>query len=167
MISHDKLLELLEYNSETGVFTYKISGSGRNKKIGNIAGSIHHSGYRYIEIDDISYSEHRLAWFYCFKEWPINQLDHIDKNRSNNKLDNLRECTNRENSLNKVQQSKYGHNIYKTDSKFTVQFKIDGTIRRFGRYSLEQATVVRDYIHNLLLKGIEVPNENIVKEMFK
>ena len=100
---------LLDYNPETGVFTWKV-GRGRGAKKGQIAGYIHSSGYRYIRVGGRGYYAHRLAWFFYYNEWPKGHLDHKDRDRVNNAISNLRECTRSENGQNSTKSwgsSKY------------------------------------------------------------
>lgn len=59
------------------------------------------NGYRYIRIDLHKYFAHRLAWFYTHGVWPADQLDHRDRQRDNNRLDNLREATHPQNQQNR------------------------------------------------------------------
>lgn len=99
ILRHDRLLELVDYNPDTGIFTNKISRSNCSPA-GKILGTVNNSGHFIMQIDGVLYLAHRLAWFYCFKEWPINILDHKDRDPSNNSLDNLRECTKVTNSFN-------------------------------------------------------------------
>jgi HNH endonuclease len=97
-ISHAELLGILDYNPETGVFSWKIP---RPKiRVGNIAGSLHHKGYVHIELMGKHYAAHRLAWFYVTGEWPKDQIDHINMNKSDNSFKNLREATNGQNRAN-------------------------------------------------------------------
>lgn len=98
-LSHGFLLNTFSYDTDTGVFTYKVSRG--SKSAGSVAGYLHKSGYRYIEINGKGYAEHRLAWFYCFQEWPHINLDHIDRCKTNNSIDNLREVTQEENMWNR------------------------------------------------------------------
>lgn len=166
MISHNNLIEILSYDPDTGIFTWNETGSGTNKIKGNRAGWLHHSGYRYIEIDNIPYAEHRLAWFYCFEEWPSNQIDHIDRNRSNNSLDNLREVSSRENARNTSVSSKHGHNIYPNKKNFIVQYKQKNTVFRYGTYPLNKAVIVRDMVEEYLKLNGVLPEVQLIKKEY-
>jgi len=100
-VSHDRLLELLDYNCDTGVFTWRVK-TGSRSIVGEPAGWIHHSGYTNIKIYRKIYMAHRLAWFYITKSWPENQIDHIDRNKANNSISNLRDVTNQVNTHNNI-----------------------------------------------------------------
>lgn len=101
MIEHRRLLELLDYNPTTGVFTRKIGTKGG--KQGSIAGSLRkRDGYLIVSLDRRSYLGHILAWFYTHGVWPESELDHEDRVRSNNAISNLR-LSNR--SLNNFNQN--------------------------------------------------------------
>src|SRR5215467_6451852 len=92
------LKSILSYDEEIGVFTWKISKRGIIP--GREPGSIDKDGYRTIMIDGVNYFAHRLAWLYMFGRWPNNDIDHIDLNKSNNQLSNLREATRSQNMQN-------------------------------------------------------------------
>lgn len=68
---------------------------------GTIAGSLVPNGYKRLEFKRKSYAIHRLIWRYMHDTWP-ETIDHIDGNRANNKIDNLRDVSMRENSRNKA-----------------------------------------------------------------
>lgn len=100
-LPHNRLLELLHYEKETGVFTWiGRTGRGSNIRIGDAAGSIDHYGYAIIYIGGKHYKAHRLAWFYVTGEWPRHQIDHKDMNKINNAWTNLREATHGQNQHN-------------------------------------------------------------------
>jgi len=105
-ISHIKLIKLLDYDSSTGFFINKITRSSMSKK-GSRAGGYRPDGYRVLTIDKKQYLEHRLAWFYTYKEWPKNQIDHINGIRKDNFINNLREATFTENNRNKEAKGFY------------------------------------------------------------
>jgi len=98
MITQKELKHRLNYIPDTGVFTWRdIKGSRRANKI---AGSINNNGYRIITIDNIGYRAHRIAWLYVYGNLPLNQIDHINGIKTDNKIGNLRDVTQNENSKN-------------------------------------------------------------------
>ncbi len=98
------LMERLSYNEETGVFTWRpwvsapsFNGKWAGKQAGRLAGP----GRRQITIDGIPFMAARLAWLFVYGHWPIAQIDHINLNKDDNRIVNLREATNRQNAGNK------------------------------------------------------------------
>ena len=98
MLTAEFVRTLFDYNSETGVFTRRVS---RGKSpAGSIAGSCGSDGYIRIGIDGRSYRAHRLAWLYVNGFWPTSQIDHVNCIRTDNRASNLREATHGENQTN-------------------------------------------------------------------
>ena len=64
------------------------------------AGSISKEGYIKIKLKGKSYLAHRLIWLMFYGEWPKNEIDHIDGNRLNNSISNLRDVTRSINQKN-------------------------------------------------------------------
>jgi hypothetical protein len=98
MITHDELTQMLHYDPETGIFTWRISRG--SVKAGRVAGTSHNRGYRQIIINKRLYLVHRLAWFYVHGEWPPNDVDHINHVRADNRISNLRLATHSQNQAN-------------------------------------------------------------------
>ncbi|MFW5402706.1 HNH endonuclease [Yersinia sp. 1252 StPb PI] len=96
MITLERLKKILHYDSETGVFTWKIYRR-HNVGVGSTAGSPSNKGYIQIKVDGVSYKAHRLAWFYVHGRWPVEQIDHINQIKGDNRICNLREATNSQN----------------------------------------------------------------------
>ncbi|MEE9304294.1 MAG: HNH endonuclease [Thiotrichaceae bacterium] len=105
-ITQGHLKALLVYDCETGLFMWKFK-SGRYGRIpaGTIAGTSGKSGQGYIEIQLLGRlrKAHRLAWLYMTGSWPKNEIDHINRVRSDNRFSNLRESTLQQNLKNKCQ----------------------------------------------------------------
>ena len=101
LLTLERLKQLVCYNPETGVFTWKIRRKHCAQAVGAQAGSLNSKGYRRITVDGREYKAHRLAWFYVWGEWPT-LLDHINRDRSDNRLCNLRVATPSLNALNKT-----------------------------------------------------------------
>ena len=99
-INQEHLKELLHYDPETGVFKWKDTFGWRAKQ-GTIAGGINGSGYIYIRLKRKKYRAHRLAWLYTYGKFPEDQIDHINKDKTDNRLVNLRAVSNKENGKNK------------------------------------------------------------------
>lgn len=89
---------LLAYNSETDVFTWKVS-QGKARE-GSVAGTIQH-GYRKLTIDREQIKMHRLAWFMHYGAWPSGQIDHINGDRLDNRIANLRDVSHSINMQNR------------------------------------------------------------------
>ena len=127
-LDHAYLLSILDYNADTGVFTWKVQRRGaRGRGDGTLAGGIHiASGYHRIRIDGALFLSHRLAWFYSFGEWPPVKADHKNLNRSDNRLCNIRVASNSQNQWNQgiSTRNKSGHkNVawYKAYEMWQVQ----------------------------------------------
>ncbi len=88
-LTQEELKKNLNYNPGTGIFKWKVANNGRIK-IGNIAGYKNNDGYIQIKVNKKIYYAQRLAWLYMEGYFPENTMDHIDRNPSNNKWDNLR-----------------------------------------------------------------------------
>ncbi len=99
MINQSELKELLHYEPDTGIFTWKVS-LNRKIKIGSIAGTKNkYWGYIYIGLKQKKYRAHRLAWFYMTGEWPKG-IDHDNHIRDDNRWLNLKEATQSKNTKN-------------------------------------------------------------------
>ncbi|RTY61958.1 HNH endonuclease [Pseudomonas veronii] len=98
-ISHEELKSVLAYDADTGQFTWLVNSSAR-VQAGRSAGYMRkRDGYIVVRVRGHGYSAHRLAWFYTHGVWPV-VIDHIDRNRSNNAMENLREATASQNGMN-------------------------------------------------------------------
>jgi len=98
MITQKLLKELLNYDPDTGIFTWIIRRS-QSVKSGSIAGGVESLGYRRITISKKRYAAHRLAFLYMVGRFPT-EIDHINHKRDDDRWCNLREVTKSENHHN-------------------------------------------------------------------
>lgn len=100
MISQTRLRELLHYEPQTGAFTWKHTS--RRRIAGKEAGWINAKGYRQIEIDGVAYKAHRLAWLFVYGTWPRGEIDHLNRTKDDNRVDNLRDVSRPQNIRNQA-----------------------------------------------------------------
>ena len=96
----DHIKEYLEYRD--GAVYWKVS-MGNQTKFGYRAGCLDKTnGYRKLQIQGRPYMEHNIIWFLEKGQWPLHNMfiDHIDRNKLNNDISNLREVTVSENTKN-------------------------------------------------------------------
>lgn len=86
------------YDSSLGIL-YWNTGS----RCGHVAGSLSR-GYRRVQYRGKNYLVHRLVWAYVYGDWPKNQIDHIDGDKTNNRITNLRDVTATVNQQNQRRQ---------------------------------------------------------------
>ena len=147
MITSKRLKECLDYDEITGIFTWKEKRRGL--KIGDKAGSITDQGYTVIRIDSQIYRAHRLVWLWVYDEFP-KIIDHIDGDRSNNALCNLRNVDRKDNQKNMGNNSKNTSgemNImwYAPLNKWHVQIQSSGKRIHIGYYhNMADAILARD-----------------------
>lgn len=101
MIDVQYLKTVLNYDPETGVFIHKTTRSPRAFP-GARAGRINTNGHRQITIDGKHYMAHRLAWLWVYGIWPNILIDHINGNRDDNRIFNLRLATHKQNMENQA-----------------------------------------------------------------
>lgn len=165
MITQEYLKECLTYDSETGIFTWlkrprKHFKTERAWKVfnsqyaGKPAGAKKtdkksRTSYLIIQIDGKNYRAHRLAWFYVHGKWPDNQIDHINGNGMDNRLENLRDVTHRQNQINSKTRRDNISGVKgvfwcKTYKKFRALIQINGKQKHLGLFStLEAAAAAR------------------------
>lgn len=99
-VTAERLREVLDYEADTGLFIWKVALS-RIVAVGSVAGTIVGDGYRHIGIDGVYYGAHRLAWLHVHGDWPNGEVDHVNLDRSDNRISNLRLATNQTQSANR------------------------------------------------------------------
>jgi len=98
-ITHKDVLDTFDFSDGNLIWKKK---TGPRSKIGHVAGHLRKDGYVQIKFQHKLYAAHRLIWFLIYGEWPKNEVDHIDGNKSNNRLENLRDVTKSQNQQNRL-----------------------------------------------------------------
>ena len=141
-MSEELTKELLDerfiFNLETGVVTNRIRTAQRTM-VGEEAGCLRSNGYRRICINGRHLYTSRIIWFFVKGEWPIN-IDHINHDRSDNRLINLRSVTNAENHRNMSKRSDNTSGVAgvhwdKKASKWQAQIMVNGKRTHLGYFS--------------------------------
>lgn len=97
-LTAERLQELLNYDPSTGIFRWRVRRGGK-ASVGAEAGKFT-QGHRQIRIDGVLYYAHRLAWLWVTGEWPLNQIDHRNGEKADNRISKLRLATNTQNQYN-------------------------------------------------------------------
>jgi hypothetical protein len=148
--SQPDLWEMFSYDPLNGHLYWRQRDSIR-KSTRLPAGGIRQTGYRAISIRYKRYLHHRLVWSWFYGDIPAGyQIDHKDRNKANDRIDNLRLATPAQNNINQGvradSKSKYtGIHWYKTKQKWQVYTTIKGVRKHLGYYQdLDSAVKARN-----------------------
>ena len=147
-LTAEKLRSILHYDPATGIFTWKVSTSS-SVKIGDITGCPNGGGYLRLWLQSRLYLAHRLAWLHTYGVWPKDQIDHINRNRLDNRIANLREVSHKQNQQNRSKPSNNtsGHPgvcWHKRDFKWQAQIKHNRKQIHLGFFAtIEEAVAAR------------------------
>lgn len=132
----------VSYDKNTGIFL-RVERQGR-RKVGIPLGRLDKDGYLTLTIGKKTVRAHRLAWLMTYGQWPSKWLDHIDGNKSNNAISNLREITPSENQHNRSLVSRanntglLGVSYDKKRNKFCSCIRLHGKTYSLGRFNTKE-----------------------------
>lgn len=130
-MSIEELRTILRYDPQIGRVYWKVRVHGSWP--GDTAGTPDSRGYLSISINQARYQAHRIAYYLQTAEWPMDLVDHINGDRSDNRWTNLRAATKQQNGWNRAGRAKSGFKgVYPTQSgKWTARLKVGGRIYNF------------------------------------
>ena len=133
-LKQDRLKEVLDYDPETGVFTWKVNRRG-TARAGTRAGTPDPVGYHQIMVDGRRYQAHRLAFLFMTGNFPISEVDHINRDNTDNSWKNLRQATRSQNVANtKINcKNKSGYRNVCWDSGIG-RWRADGKVNNKSKY---------------------------------
>lgn len=118
--SQEELRELFDYKE--GELFWKVSPANR-VKVGDKAGIVNKNGYVVLSIKNRLYHAHRVIWKMFKGVDPSDNIDHINRNKSDNRIENLRELSNHHNALN---NSAKGYTYLTDRGKYQAQIRVAG-----------------------------------------
>jgi hypothetical protein len=138
-MTHQEIKEKFDYQG--GKLIWKIDRSDKVKK-GKIAGCLRKDGYISIHHNKQTYTAHRLIFCYFYGYMP-KYIDHINGNPSDNRIENLRECTSKQNNFNKKKYGKHKYKgVYKSYNRYKVQIMHNGILLYKGQYKTEEEAAI-------------------------
>lgn len=130
--------ERFDYDPDTGILTWR-NRSGNAKKGSRAGCASHWNGYRVVSLSGRQHQEHRIAWLHFYGAMPAGHIDHINGDRSDNRIANLRECSAAENAQNRKlhADNKSGYQgVHLTPKgKWRAQIKVRGFRHYLGDFS--------------------------------
>ena len=149
ILTAQRLKEVLHYDADTGQFTRcPVKGRRSHERVGTISKK-KHLAYLRARLDNKNYFAHRLAWLYVHGEWPNGQIDHINGDKVDNRISNLRVATPAQNAQNlrkarsNSKSGLIGTIWYGKKNKWRACIRVEGKIKHLGYFEqAEQAHAV-------------------------
>lgn len=142
ILTADQLREVLAYDPETGVFTWR--GPTPIRMAGKQAGYATVWGYQLIGIRRKYFFGHRLAWLYMTGSWPANDIDHINGVRDDNRFANLRDVSRSVNLQNQRRARRGKHSeaplgVWRVGNRWVSQINVGGEVKHLGSFGAPEA----------------------------
>jgi len=147
--SQERLIEVFDVIPESGDLIWKsradVGAPWNAKNAGKIAGHVRKDGYRTVAINGVSYYVHRIIWKMVYGTDPQELIDHVDQNKTNNRISNLRLASSSENARNVSSahiDSKSGiRGVYfnKRNSKWVASIATNGNRMFLGHFDTAEA----------------------------
>lgn len=143
----ERIKQLFDYDAQTGHLLWRAKGRGRVKT--RPAGTRLSTGYIGVVVGKRRYLAHRICWVVHFGAWPSDQIDHINGDKADNRICNLREATNAQNGKNartpiSNTSGVCGVTYDKVNRRWRSLIKVNGRQIHLGRWqSFEDAVKAR------------------------
>ncbi len=146
-LTQERVRELFDYR-EDGELIWKVRNSNRIK-VGDIAGHLGNGGYRRVMLHRKLFLSHRLIWLWWYGYLPEHDIDHINRNRLDNRINNLREVSRQCNLRNCVVSKRNSSGIIgvcwdRDRKKWQAKIEVAGVVNFLGRFdTLTGAAIAR------------------------
>ena len=143
VVDYNTVRAMLNYDRETGIFTRKVRTSNR-VHVGEVAGCPNSEGHLTICLRGRNYYAHRLAWLYVYGEWPAGNLDHVNRDPSDNRISNLRICNQTQNNANTAPRKSNtsgfkGVSWSRKDRRWVAGIRVNGKKKFLGNFRTKEA----------------------------
>lgn len=161
-LTADYVRSILEYDPLTGVFRWRerpeLRASRNTRFGGKVAGGPDVRGYTIISINRRQIKAHRPAWLHVYGKFPSSGLDHINRDKADNRIENLREGGQDRNALNRsfnLNNTTGGKGVIRTSSgKFMARVQRKGYHKYCKVFeTLEDASFAYDVAAHLIHGG--------------
>jgi hypothetical protein len=152
-MDHELLRAAFNYDPTTGVFTRKKKWG--SKSVGSVVGGLSRAGYVQINFNGRTHTAQRLAWLYVHGRWPAGVIDHINRNRADNRVKNLRDVSSSKNAHNSDARQNSQSNVKgvslrslrngrRPKKAWRADIMVNGTRKFLGNfYTVEDAAAAR------------------------
>lgn len=139
-ITREAVLKLFRYDRAEGKLYWKETSKYKQELTGREAGGINCKGYRRLEVDGEEYFAHRLVWLIETGEHPTDQIDHINRVKSDNRISNLRSVSDHQNKHNRGVQpnstsGETGVSYYRPGRKWRAYINVRGRQISLGYFT--------------------------------
>jgi len=145
-MTQEDVKRIFRYEPDSGNFIRKIAGANNSKPVGSIAGYTNSRGYRIINILGKNRRAHRVAFLYMEGYIP-EQVDHINRDKSDNRWSNLRAadaCLNMKNQPTVKENACNFRGVYKSRKRFRARIGDGGKMVSLGTFdTIQEAAAVR------------------------
>jgi hypothetical protein len=140
-ITLERIREVMDYDPATGVFIRKVK-TGPRHEVGERADKNLDNGYLRIGLDGRKLLAHRVAWLYVHGAWPKGFIDHINGDRSDNRIANLRAANHRINAENQVRAHATNRSgilgVYKFRDHWRARITSRGKVYNLGEFDSQK-----------------------------
>lgn len=150
----EQMRDLVSYDRATGKLIWKVRLPYSRAQAGSVVGTVSMHGYREFRAYNKMYKAHRVAWALENGVWPENDIDHINGDRTDNRIENLRPATRQQNTRNRKISARNksgfkGVSWNAHSKKWMAFFSLDGKRKFLGRFDVPEDAhaVYRDAVN--------------------
>lgn len=140
---NEEIRSRLRYDPESGQILW-VRHNYKKAPL-TVAGSPCRKGYTRVHILGKKIAAHRLAWFFSYGYWPELEVDHINGDKSDNRIENLRLATRSQNQMNKLDPETKGVGYYRKYNKWRARIAVNRKLMFLGYFdTFEEAKAAYD-----------------------